>query len=210
MKPKLKVCGMKYNVEEVATLGPDYLGFIFYEPSPRHYTGPNVFVPETIRKVGVFVNESMEMIITKVKEHALSVIQLHGDEDVIFVEELRAILDFIALENLVIWKVFNVGESFNFNQLLDYEPHVEAFLFDSYSNQRGGSGKTFNWDLLKQYPLKKPIVLSGGIGPDAIMTLKDILGEETLPIYAIDVNSKFEIEPGRKDIAALKNFMDEL
>lgn len=210
MKLFLKVCGMKWNTEEVAALQPSYLGFIFYDKSPRNYTGPSVPISENVRKVGVFVNDSVENILKKVKDHSLSVLQLHGDEDSLFVEEVRRILDSLGLAYVAIWKVFSIGESFNFHQLRDFEPQVEAFLFDTETHQRGGSGKPFNWELLKAYVYKKPFILSGGIGLDNVKELKELIEQESLPIIGIDVNSKFEIEPGRKDISALKIFMDEL
>lgn len=201
---------MKHNVHQVAALHPDFLGFIFYTKSPRNFSESNVTLPDTIKKVGVFVNDSMENILNKIKEHSISVIQLHGDEDVIFVEELRAVLDFLDLDHIGIWKVFSVGESFDFQQLQDYEINVDAFLFDTQSANRGGSGKSFNWELLRDYSSTKPFILSGGIGPDSIESLKEFFDGTQLPLMAIDVNSKFEIEPGRKDVSALKTFMDEL
>lgn len=210
MKLLVKICGMKHNVMEVAALSPEFLGFIFYAKSSRNYTEPIINLTNTIKKVGVFVNDSMDNILKKVKEHSLSVIQLHGDEDVIFVEELRAVLDFLNLDHIAIWKVFPIGDSFDFNKLFDYEPNVEAFLFDTKGIERGGTGKQFNWEILVDYPLSTPIVLSGGIGPDSLDSVKKFIDQTQLPIIAVDVNSKFETEPGRKDIAALKTFMDEL
>jgi len=197
MNVKLKICGMKHNVAEVAELMPDYLGFIFYAKSVRNFTGTPPNLPASIKRVGVFVNASLEDISEKIKTFQLDVVQLHGDETPEFCQ---------ALSGVEIWKVFSIKDSFDFNKLTPYEKVVDKFLFDTKGKEKGGNGYTFDWSVLEDYHSTKPIVLSGGIGLAEIESLQQILKTE-LPIYAIDVNSKFEQRPGLKDTDQLAEFM---
>ena len=212
MKPLLKICGMKHNIAEVAELQPDYLGFIFYDKSPRFFYGDIPSLPPGIKKVGVFVNASLEEILEKIKKYDLNVVQLHGDESEDFCEQLNEGLDCTRLDKggtIEIWKVFSIKDKFNFDVLKPFENVVDKFLFDTKGKDKGGNGYTFNWKILKNYPSKKPFILSGGIGLEEIAELKEFLKTD-LPIHAIDVNSKFEMEPGLKNIEALKKFKNEL
>jgi phosphoribosylanthranilate isomerase len=203
MKPKIKVCGMKYNTAEVAMLQPDYLGFIFYEKSPRNFEGVIPKLPNTIKKVGVFVNATKENVIEKIRIYKLNVIQLHGEETPQFCKELKSEVD------TKIIKVFSVKDAFDFSILEPYEDVVDYYLFDTKGKEKGGNGIIFNWDILKHYPSTKPFILSGGIGSNVIEDLKKFI-TSSLPLYAIDVNSKFETKPGLKNIDTLKNFINEL
>ena len=194
---KLKICGMKYpeNILEVSELLPDFLGFIFWEKSSRYFDGEIPEIPKSIKKVGVFVNATLEEISFKIKKYDLDLIQLHGNESPKFCEKLKK-------ENIEIIKVFSVNDDFDFSLLKPFENTCNYFLFDTKGKLPGGNGITFNWQILQQYKLTKPIFLSGGIGLDEIENIKKL----NLPIYAIDVNSKFEIEAGLKNIELLKNF----
>ncbi|MCK5637993.1 MAG: phosphoribosylanthranilate isomerase, partial [Flavobacteriaceae bacterium] len=156
---KLKICGMKYpdNIKSVATLQPDYLGFIFYEKSKRNFDGIIPEIPNQIKKTGVFVNATKEFILEKVKRYNLKVVQLHGNESVSFCKEMRQ-------NNIEVIKVFSVGEVFDFDQLKVYENVCDYFLFDTKGKEKGGNGITFNWKLLDNYSSNKPYFLSGGIG----------------------------------------------
>ena len=209
----LKVCGMKHNIAEVAELRPDYLGFIFYEKSPRYFEDKIPSLLLGIKKVGVFVNASMEEIIEKVEKYNLDIVQLHGDESVEFCEELKQLCQGERSRSfgrdLSVWKVFSIKDEFDFEILKPFENVVDQFLFDTKGTEKGGNGFTFNWEILKKYPSKKPFILSGGIGLEEVDALKKLLKTE-LPIHAIDVNSKFEIEPGRKDVSRLQKFKDVL
>jgi phosphoribosylanthranilate isomerase len=203
---------MKYNPGEVALLQPDYLGFIFYDKSPRFFEGSIPEIPQGIGKVGVFVNATPEEISKKIKEYDLDVIQLHGEETPRFCKKLfaqcqteSADVELPALSGVEVWKVFGIKDSFDFKQLKPYEKVVDKFLFDTQGKEKGGNGYTFNWNVLKEYPSKKPFILSGGIGLTEIEELKKIV-QTKLPIYAIDVNSKFEIKPGLKNIQNLRKF----
>ena len=186
----LKICGMKnpQNILEVSQLLPDYLGFIFYEKSSRYFEGTIPELPKSIKKVGVFVDENEQNIIQKIEEYDLNLLQLHGKES----PELCA-----KLQNLVpVIKVFSVDDDFNFQELDKYETACDYFLFDTKGKLHGGNGVTFNWEILKKYKSNKPLFLSGGIGLEEIDKIKKL----DLPIFAIDINSKFEIEPGLKNI----------
>ncbi|RCW92093.1 phosphoribosylanthranilate isomerase [Winogradskyella arenosi] len=210
---KLKVCGMKYkdNLEAVAQLQPDYLGFIFYEPSKRYFEGTIPHVPATIKKVGVFVNESIETVSETVKRHNLQAVQLHGNESPEFCTalktELQQSLDNTSIE---IIKVFSIKDNFNFEVLAPFETVCDYFLFDTKGQLPGGNGYTFNWDVLNDYNSSKPYFLSGGIGVNEVEKIKEFKNSSASKYcYALDVNSKFEIEPGLKNIDELEMFKNK-
>lgn len=198
---KLKICGMKYqaNIQEIAALQPDYLGFIFYEKSPRFFEGELPEIPKTIVKVGVFVNAPLGDILNKIKTHDLQLVQLHG-------EERPEICEVLQLINMKVIKAFSVNETFDFDTLKPYETVCEYFLFDTKGKKPGGNGTTFNWEILKNYPSQKPFFLSGGIGLEEVTKIKQL----HLPIHAIDVNSKFETKPGLKKISDCKKIIASL
>lgn len=206
MKFKIKVCGMSQasNIANVAELQPDYLGFIFYDKSPRAISSVSAelikYVPETIKTVGVFVNEDLELVIDNVINYKLKAIQLHGSEDPAYCEALKE-------TGVEVIKAFGIRKGFEFNLLENYLKAVDYFLFDTQTEHHGGSGKQFDWSLLKNYMLDKPYFLSGGIGLEQIEQINEIDDDRLL---AIDVNSRFETEPGFKDINKLKQFFNGL
>lgn len=207
MNVKLKICGMKHNIAEVAKLQPDYLGFIFYDKSPRFFNAEEIpQLPAGVKKVGVFVDENISKVIELTKKYALDIIQLHGNESNAYVRDLQSNLEF---SDTLVWKAFSLDDEFDFSELSPYENTVDKFLFDTKGKEKGGNGYTFNWEILKGYTLKKPFILSGGIGLDEIESLKELL-QTDLPIYAIDVNSRLETKPGLKNIEDLKRFKNEL
>lgn len=210
--PKLKVCGMKYpeNTLAVATLHPDYMGFIFYDKSPRYFKGEIPDLPAEIRKTGVFVHSSVVEITAKVNQYHLQAVQLHGGEPAEFCRELRD-----ALPGMEIIKVFSVKDEFDFRQLLPFENTADYFLFDTKGKQPGGNGYAFDWRLLKDYPSGKPYFLSGGIGLEEADKVLDFLNNPEYQkvsslCYAIDVNSRFETEPGFKNTEKLKEFKSKI
>ncbi|WP_048330911.1 phosphoribosylanthranilate isomerase [Bizionia psychrotolerans] len=210
---KLKVCGMKFpeNIESVATLQPDYLGFIFYKKSARYFDGIIPDLSQSIKKVGVFVDTSTEEIITISNNYNLDVVQLHGDQSKEFVLNLNGLATLYATKDFEIWKVFSVGKNFDFNQLKPFENKVDKFLFDTKGKLQGGNGYAFNWEILKKYPSKKPFVLSGGIGLEQLENIKNFLKEDISKYcYALDLNSAFETEPGVKEIKKLNEFKNKL
>ena len=192
------------NIANVAELQPDYLGFIFYDKSPRAISSVSAelikYVPETIKTVGVFVNEDLELVIDNVIKYKLKAVQLHGSEEPAYCEALKE-------TGVEVIKAFGIREGFEFNLLENYLKAVDYFLFDTQTEQHGGSGKQFDWSLLKNYRLDKPYFLSGGIGLEQIEQLNEIDDDR---LFAIDVNSKFETEPGFKDINKLKQFFNGL
>ena len=207
---KLKVCGMKYqdNIQAVAALQPDYLGFIFHEASPRQFESSIPELPTTIKKVGVFVNKPIDYVINKIETHQLDAVQLHGDESEAYCSQL---MDNCRTERsrgaIKILKVFSIKDSFDFNILKPYEDICDYYLFDTKGKLPGGNGYTFDWRVLKDYPSTKPYFLSGGIGLNELDNVLSFLRrQESKYCCAIDVNSKFEIEPGLKDIEKLKEF----
>ena len=208
---KLKICGMKYvdNIRQVAELKPDYLGFIFYEKSKRNFEGIIPEIPKGIKKTGVFVNEYLEILVSLAEEYKLEAIQLHGDESVEYIKELKGHLESSReekrLPKVEIIKVFGIKDEFDFSILEPYEAVVDYFLFDTKGKERGGNGVTFDWKVLEGYNSKKPFFLSGGIGLQEVTKVKEIVKTD-LPVYALDVNSKFEKEPGLKSVKDLKKF----
>nr|WP_315163841.1 phosphoribosylanthranilate isomerase [uncultured Flavobacterium sp.] len=204
---KLKICGMKYpdNIVEIGALLPDYMGFIFWEKSARYFDGTMPDLPKSIKKVGVFVNESTEVILAKAQKYNLQAIQLHGQESVAFCSDLKSKID----ASIEIIKVFSVSDSFDFEVLKAFETVCDYFLFDTKGKLPGGNGTTFDWKVLENYPSTKPFFLSGGIGIEEIKSIQEI-SKTNLPIYAIDINSKFEIESGLKNEEKLKRFINNL
>lgn len=198
---KLKICGMKYpeNILEVGSLLPDYMGFIFWEKSARYFDGIIPTLPKSIRKVGVFVNETSEEILKKVEKYDLQTVQLHGNQSAEFCVNLKNKLD----KKIEIIKVFSISDDFDFEVLKPFENVCNYFLFDTKGKLPGGNGITFDWKVLEKYPSTKPFFLSGGIGLEEMDAVKEIL-KTNLPVYAIDVNSKFETEPGLKNINFVK------
>ncbi len=213
------------NMQQVAALQPDYLGFIFYEKSKRNFEGIIPELPKEIKKTGVFVNEYIEIVVSLVEEYRLDAIQLHGDESVsyildlkqqlannraLFIEENKQIKKkknqhYISKKEVEIIKVFGIKNEFNFSALQPYLDVVDYFLFDTKGKERGGNGVKFDWSVLENYPYKKPFFLSGGISLNDLEQLQIVL-KSNLPIYALDVNSKFESKPGVKKTEELEKF----
>lgn len=205
---KIKVCGMAQaaNIAAIANLYPDFLGFIFYDQSPRCVTDVTAelikYIPKEIKTVGVFVNENLAVVEDKINQHQLAAVQLHGSETVAYVSKLKA-----KFENLLVIKAFGMDSNFDFSQLAAYQQAVDYFLFDTKTAAHGGSGKTFDWQVLGNYSLKKPYFLSGGIDLIHADALKSIDDE---CLYALDINSRFEVEPGLKEVKKVENFIAEI
>lgn len=206
---KIKICGMKNaeNVREIASLHPDYMGFIFYSPSPRNALGLSYTIvtklPKTIKKTGVFVDATKAEIEEYVNIHHLDAVQLHGNESV----ELCRFLNRNAIEVIKTVKVPEEEEEDFFKKLEYYKDYVDLFLFEPEGKEAGGNGKKFNWEILNKYPLDIPYLLSGGISPEDVSALKAGLPPKCI---GVDLNSKFEIEPGVKDVSKLSSFIKEM
>ena len=182
---------MKYsqNITEIENLFPDLMGFIFYEKSKRFFNQPEINLNNKVKRVGVFVNENIQEIKNKIKKYKLDYVQLHGEENVNFCHSLQPFVKII--------KVFKIDYNFNFKKTEEFEEVCDYFLFDTKSQLHGGSGKKFDWDLLKNYNCKKDFFLSGGIDISDIEEIKKIVN--SYPIAGIDVNSKFELDNLEKD-----------
>lgn len=203
---KIKVCGMRdtANIAGLVKAGPDYIGFILYPGSIRFvghdYELSPGLLPASIQRVGVFVNELIPEIVKWINRLGLHMVQLHGKESPEYCRELSRM-------NIRVIKAFGIDEQFDFGILQEYEPWCEFFLFDTKTEKHGGSGEKFSWDILGNYTLSKPFFLSGGIGPEDAEMLR---GLPPLPVYALDINSRFEKEPACKDIAAVGRFIKQL
>ena len=204
---KLKVCGLTQlsQIQELISLNVDFLGFIFYEKSPRyvlhHLSLKEIAEIPHFGKVGVFVNESIKAIVEITTESQLDIIQLHGNEDEKFILQLRQILGNI----IKIIKVIRIGNQ-SFDELqktINQQPStVNYLLFDTDSKAFGGTGKTFDWQILNEIEIPIPYFLSGGISLENIHQLSTINHQP----LALDINSKFEIEPGNKNLEKIKKF----
>ena len=199
---KIKVCGMKNpeNVHQAEQVGVDMVGFIFYPGSKRYIGDIQPVKTRSVDRVGVFVNDTLARISEMAETWKLDFIQLHGDETP---EACRQ----IAALGLPVVKAFSVGEDFDFDQMASYSDVVDYFLFDTKGENYGGNGQRFDWHILDGYKWNVPFWLSGGIGPEMATEIVTL----NLPgLYAVDVNSGFEDEPGLKNIEKLKRFVDEL
>lgn len=195
----VKVCGLKnsQNLKQIVALGVDYVGMIFYAKSPRFVEeNPENFKEVTIPKVGVFVNASVQDIADIKSKYGISVAQLHGKESPAFCSEIKSL-------GLQVWKAFGVDDHFDFSQLHQF-PAVDLFLFDTKTPSHGGSGIKFSWDLLKNVPPQFSYLLSGGINLEDAEEIKNL----QLPgLKGVDINSKFELSPGIKDIDKVKKML---
>lgn len=186
------------NIAIVATLKPDYMGFIFYPKSPR-YAGAldPAALPDNVRRVGVFVNASLSEIESTAKRYGLHSIQLHGSESPETCQTLRN-------KGYEVIKAFGIETTDDFQQAMPYEGFCDLFLFDTRTPAHGGSGQRFDWRLLDRYNGKIPFLLSGGISSD---NAEEILNIEHPCFYGIDLNSRFEIEAGLKNTGLLERFI---
>lgn len=213
--PKLKVCGLTQlsQIQELMAMNIDFLGFIFYEKSPRyvlnHLSLEEISTINHQGKTGVFVNEKAEVILQIVQKAGLNFVQLHGDESDRFITELRQKLD----PEVKIIKVIRIGnnDSETKNKILQtFSQQSETcnlspityYLFDTDGKAFGGTGKQFDWTLLNDLETPLPYFLSGGISEENIGDIEDLQQQP----FALDINSKFEIEPGNKDIDRIKKF----
>tara|TARA_Y100000768_G_scaffold158138_1_gene118044 strand:+ start:1526 stop:2149 length:624 start_codon:yes stop_codon:yes gene_type:complete len=202
---KIKICGLKFesNILGLSKIEPDYMGFIFWEKSKRHVKGSTPNLSQTkIKKTGVFVNADFEKIKEKVYVHKLKAIQLHGEESPEFCKKIKAF-------GVEIIKAFSIDENFNFDILKKYDLCSDYFLFDTKGKSPGGNGISFDWEILRNYKYEKKIFLSGGIGVDSINDIKKLKNFD-LPLFCIDINSKFELNPGKKNIELIKSFKNNL
>lgn len=209
------------NIRQVAELGANYIGMIFWGKSPRNVTMIPThagIIPDRansqlstfssqFKRVGVFVDEMPQNIITRVVNYKLDVVQMHGHEQPTVIRNLRATLDPDIRANIQFWKAISISNRSDLDICEDYEDCVDAFVFDTKCACMGGSGQQFDWSVLADYNGEKPFLLSGGIGPDDAERIKAFHHPKCM---GIDLNSRFETEPGLKDINKLKAFIQTI
>ena len=197
---KVKVCGMRDadNIREVEALGIDMMGFIFWPKSSRYVSERPNYMPTKCKRVGVFVDEDIEQVKRTADEYQLDMIQLHGHERPDYIRQLSG---------RKVIKAFNIATSADLEATKPYEGIVDYFLFDTKGKSVGGNGAKFDWTVLADYVGETPFLLSGGIGPDDAARIRSFHHSQ---LAGIDLNSRFEITPGLKDINKLKEFINEL
>ena len=219
------------NIREVSQLGVDMIGMIFYPKSPRYvemqsshagiipdYAKEDIGVSDssensskdsskTPARVGVFVDDMVQNIVTRVVNYHLDYVQLHGNEPREMCENLRSTLDPDIRPGIKIIKAISVSDASDIQKYKEYVGAVDLFLFDTKCKTVGGSGRQFDWQVLEQYDGEVPFLLSGGIGPDDASRLHAFHHPKCI---GIDLNSRFEIEPGVKDVEKLKGFLNEI
>ena len=201
----IKVCGMRDvdNIRQAGMAGMDWMGMIFWQKSARYVDNPDTAkaIPEGVKKVGVFVNELPENIVEKADKYSLDIIQLHGSEDVDTIRELR-----LRLHDKVFVKAISVSQTEDIRLAEMYDKEVDYLLFDTKCKSVGGSGRQFEWSILQNYKGDTPFLLSGGIGPD---DAENVNAFKHPMMAGIDLNSKFELSPGLKDVEKLSAFIAE-
>lgn len=227
----IKVCGMREpeNIHAVEQLGVDMIGFIFWPQSPRYvsqirsragiipdYTSLKEERPDAmtaaggrqlVARVGVFVDDMPQNIVTRVYNYDLQYVQLHGNESAVMIDNLRRTLDPDIRFGIRIIKALSIASPADMQRYKEYEDHVDMFLFDTKCSSVGGSGEQFDWSVLNDYDGHTPFLLSGGIGPDDAARVKAFRH----PRFAgIDLNSRFETAPAVKDVEALRRFVAEV
>ena len=200
---QLKVCGITNTetIRELILLKVSRLGFIFYHRSPRYVYGKLIEeglneMPNHIKKTGVFVNAEIAEVEQILKTFRLDSIQLHGDEPPVFCDYF--------MDKTEVIKTISIKDETSFETAKLYNDSCHLFLFDTQSEKYGGTGKTFDWQWLEAYKLDKPFYLSGGISLENFDNIKKIKHEK---LIGIDVNSKFETAPGKKDIEKIKQLI---
>ena len=230
----VKVCGMREpeNIRDVAALGVDWIGFIFYPKSPRYVSqirsragiipDYSVFMKHEelsskelsskemmrqVKRVGVFVDDMPQNIVTRAVNYELDVIQLHGSESVIMIDNLRSTLAPSIRKGIKFMKALSISTAEDILRYKEYEGHVDYFIFDTQTPLVGGSGNHFDWNMLDAYDGNTPFILSGGVGPDDAERVLSIRH----PMFAgIDLNSQFETAPAVKNVDALKDFLAKI
>ena len=203
---KIKVCGItqKQNMLKIAALKPDYMGFIFFENSPRDVSNkinglPLSELPAAIKKVAVFVNKPLEDAENIIRRYGFDRVQLHGNESPEYCRKLQKTVPVI--------KAFGISDKLP-DELASYENCCDYFLFDTKGKNAGGTGKAFDHAILKNYTMTKPFFLAGGIGPGHLQdgNFRKVITHPSL--HAMDINSRFETSPGVKDVGLIERFIE--
>ena len=196
----IKVCGMReeQNISDLEKLDIDWMGMIFWSGSKRYVSRPPSRLPQRVKKVGVFVDASLDDIRQHVSDYQLDIIQLHGHETPAFLETLKP---------LTLIKAFNIADASDLEKTKAYEGIADYFLFDTKGKIVGGNGEKFDWTVLTAYEGSTPFLLSGGIGPNDVQKVKQFHHHKCI---GIDLNSRFESAPGLKDIVQLQTFIKQI
>ena len=219
---KIKVCGMRdaENIREVEKLAEElsivncqfsieWMGFIFWPKSSRYVSEPPAYLPTKCKRVGVFVDASIDDIRQHMADYALDYVQLHGHESPEFLRQLRSLCG----DSIATIKAFNIATVADLEATKPYEGVADYFLFDTKAQLPGGSGQQFDWRVLADYVGETPFLLSGGIGPDDAEHIRQAFALDGFPVdkcLGIDLNSRFEIAPGLKDVTVLARFFSHL
>lgn len=224
---KIKVCGMREpdNIRAVENLGVDMIGLIFWKKSPRYVVSVPSYagtIPDyagaaackdgkgcgrNIGRVGVFVNEMPQNIITAVYNYGLDYVQLHGDESPTMIDNLRRTIDPDIHPGIKFIKAISVGAADDVKRWREYRDTADMLLFDTKGKSAGGNGLQFDWSVLDAYDGDIPFLLSGGIGPE---DARKVLSFKHPRMLGIDLNSRFETAPAQKDVALLNKFINEI
>ena len=201
----VKVCGMREaeNIRAVEALGVDWMGFIFWEHSSRCVCQRPTYLPEKAKRVGVFVDASLDVVCQHVETFGLDVVQLHGSESPTYLHDLRSLCD----ARLLIVKAFSIATRDDLLLTSLYEGLADYFLFDTKAQLVGGNGRKFDWSVLAHYDGSTPFLLSGGIGPDDASRLSAFSHPR---LAGIDLNSRFEAAPALKNVELLKQFLYDI
>jgi phosphoribosylanthranilate isomerase len=204
---KIKVCGITNQTTIINGLGVDYIGHIFWEPSKRYVSPEQIaFQPTNNKRAGVFVDESIETVIKIAKQLNLKGVQLHANEDVKYIQELKA-----KLPNTEIIKAVAIGYTKDLTALDRFNQLIDLFIFDTKGRLPGGNGTQFDWNILSDYNGTTPFLLSGGIGPEDVEAITNFKKQLNHPQFVgVDLNSKFEDSPGVKNVEKLTNFVTSL
>jgi len=214
----IKTCGLREpeNIKAISALGVDWIGLIFYPKSPRfigEQANLQAFLQQekneegSPKRVGVFVNAEFKDVWEAVQDYELDYVQLHGGESAVYCATLQQLWKDSSIRKAGIIRAFRVSRAFDFGITVDYEPFCDYFLFDTKGQEYGGTGHKFDWDILERYTGETPFLLSGGIGPEDAASVKLV---KHPALVGIDLNSKFETEPGWKDAQKLAEFLSEL
>lgn len=201
----VKVCGMRdaENIRAVEALGVDWMGFIFWESSSRYVSQHPDYLPMRAKRVGVFVDASLDVVHQQVEAFGLDVVQLHGSESPTYLRDLRDALG----NGTSIVKAFSIANRDDLSQTSLYEGMADYYLFDTKAQLVGGNGRKFDWSVLVYYNGSTPFLLSGGIGPDDASHISVFRHPQ---LAGIDLNSRFEIAPAKKNVELLKQFLYEI
>lgn len=197
------------NIRDIEALGIDWLGLIFWPKSSRYVSERPDYLPRNVKRVGVFVDEAPEKIVSISRLYGLDYLQLHGHESITDINRLRQIIadqDASTIPPQLI-KAFSIATVSDLEQTKAYEGHVDYFLFDTKGTSVGGNGVQFDWEVLTAYQGYTPFLLSGGIGPEDAARIRAFHHPQCI---GIDLNSRFELSPGLKDSQRLKTFLEQL